>query len=47
MPPASGRLPYKDFLTLWKAADPDIPILNTSQAVYLPSGLTPATRVGE
>ena len=25
---------YKDFLTLWKDADPDIPILNEAKAEY-------------
>jgi hypothetical protein len=25
---------YKDFLTLWKEADPDIPILEQAQAEY-------------
>jgi len=25
---------YKDFLTLWKAADPDIPILKEAKAEY-------------
>jgi eukaryotic-like serine/threonine-protein kinase len=25
---------YKDFLTLWKDADPDIPILKLAQAEY-------------
>ena len=25
---------YKDFLTLWKAADPDIPILRQAKAEY-------------
>ena len=33
MPPASGRSPpTKDFLTLWKDADPDIPILREAKA---------------
>jgi len=26
--------PYKDFLTLWKDADPDIPILKQAKAEY-------------
>jgi hypothetical protein len=31
----SGRLPpAKDFLTLWKDADPDIPILKEAEAEY-------------
>jgi hypothetical protein len=25
---------YKDFLTLWKDTDPDIPILNEAKAEY-------------
>ena len=28
------RLAYKDFLTLWKDADPDIPILKQAKAEY-------------
>jgi len=28
------RLAYKDFLTLWKDADPDIPILKQAKAGY-------------
>jgi eukaryotic-like serine/threonine-protein kinase len=37
MRPASGRSPlaaYKDFLTLWKDADPDIPILIAAKSEY-------------
>jgi hypothetical protein len=35
MLPASGRLPpTKEFLTLWKDADPDIPILKEAKAEY-------------
>jgi eukaryotic-like serine/threonine-protein kinase len=26
---------YNDFLTLWKSADPDIPILREAKAEYL------------
>jgi hypothetical protein len=28
---------YKDFLTLWKDADPDIPILKEAKAEYCPA----------
>ncbi len=31
---AKARLAYQDFLTLWKDADPDIPILKQAQAEY-------------
>ena len=31
---AKGRTAYKDFLTLWKDADPDIPILKQAKAEY-------------
>jgi eukaryotic-like serine/threonine-protein kinase len=34
MPPASGLAAYKDFLALWKEADPDIPILKEAKAEY-------------
>jgi eukaryotic-like serine/threonine-protein kinase len=29
-----ARAAYEDFLTLWKDADPDIPILNQAKAEY-------------
>jgi len=29
-----GLAAYKDFLTLWKDADPDIPILKEAKAEY-------------
>jgi hypothetical protein len=29
-----ARAAYQDFLTLWKDADPDIPILNEAKAEY-------------
>jgi hypothetical protein len=29
-----ARGAYQDFLTLWKDADPDIPILNEAKAEY-------------
>jgi len=31
---AKGKSAYKDFLTLWKDADPDIPILKEAKAEY-------------
>jgi hypothetical protein len=31
---AKGRAAYQEFLTLWKDADPDIPILNQAKAEY-------------
>jgi eukaryotic-like serine/threonine-protein kinase len=31
---AKARAAYKDFLTLWKDADPDIPILKQAKAEY-------------
>jgi hypothetical protein len=31
---AKARAAYQDFLTLWKDADPDIPILNQAKAEY-------------
>ena len=31
---ANARAAYKDFLTLWKNADPDIPILKQATAEY-------------
>ncbi len=31
---AKARVSYQDFLTLWKDADPDIPILNRAKAEY-------------
>jgi hypothetical protein len=35
MQPVSGRLAaYKDLLTLWKNADPDIPILKQAKSEY-------------
>ena len=32
--PAKARAKYQDFLTLWKDADPDIPILKQAKAEY-------------
>jgi eukaryotic-like serine/threonine-protein kinase len=32
--PAKARKAYQDFLTLWKDADPDIPILKEAKAEY-------------
>jgi cytochrome c-type biogenesis protein CcmH/NrfG len=31
---AKARVSYQDFLTLWKDADPDIPILKQAKAEY-------------
>src|ERR1700719_4410375 len=31
---AKARAAYQDFLTLWKGADPDIPILKEAKAEY-------------
>jgi len=31
---AKARAAYQDFLTLWKDADPDIPILKEAKAQY-------------
>ena len=32
--PAKAKACYQDFLTLWKDADPDIPILKQAKAEY-------------
>ena len=34
-----ARIAYKDFLTLWKDADPDIPVLKEAKAESAKSGL--------
>jgi hypothetical protein len=31
---AKARAAYQDFLTLWKNADPDVPILKQAEAGY-------------
>jgi len=31
---ANAKIAYQDFLTLWKDADPDIPILKQAKAEY-------------
>jgi hypothetical protein len=31
---AKARLAYKDFFTLWKDADPDIPVLKQAENEY-------------
>jgi len=31
---AKAKAAYQDFLTLWKDADPDIPILKEANALY-------------
>jgi hypothetical protein len=33
-PRSGGLAEYKDFLTLWRDADPDIPILKQAKAEY-------------
>ena len=32
--PAKARAAYQDFLTLWKDADPDVPILKEAKTEY-------------
>jgi cytochrome c-type biogenesis protein CcmH/NrfG len=32
---AKGKTAYQDFLSLWKDADPDIPVLQQAKAEYL------------
>jgi hypothetical protein len=32
--PVKARTAYQDFLTLWKDADPDIPLLKQAKAEY-------------
>jgi hypothetical protein len=32
---AKARIAYQDFLTLWKDADPDIPVLKEAKAEYV------------
>jgi hypothetical protein len=34
---AGSRTKYQDFLTLWKDADPDIPIVKAAKAEYAKS----------
>jgi len=31
---AKAKIMYQDFLTLWKDADPDIPVLKQAKAEY-------------
>ncbi|SPE33182.1 hypothetical protein SBA2_750016 [Acidobacteriia bacterium SbA2] len=31
---AKSRMAYQDFVALWKAADPDIPLLKEAKAEY-------------
>jgi hypothetical protein len=33
--PAKARAAYEDFLTLWKDADPNVPILKEVKAEYV------------
>jgi eukaryotic-like serine/threonine-protein kinase len=40
---AKARVAYQDFLTLWKGADPDIPILKQARAEYAMIGCMPPT----
>jgi hypothetical protein len=35
---AKAKIAYQDFLTLWKDADPDIPILKQAEAEYAKLG---------
>jgi hypothetical protein len=37
---AAARKSYEDFLTLWKDADPDIPIYQQAKAEYVELGRT-------
>ncbi len=32
--PAKARTTYEDFLTIWKDADPDLPVLKQAKAEY-------------
>ena len=41
---AKARAKYEDFLTLWKDADPDIPILKQAKTEYAKSSLTMSAR---
>ena len=42
--PAAARKSYQDFLTLWKDADPDIPIYRQAKAECARLVKLPATR---
>jgi hypothetical protein len=42
---AEAHAAYKDFLTLWKNADPEIPVLKEAQAEY--AKLQLPSRLGE
>ena len=39
----AARKSYQDFLTLWKDADPDIPIYRQAKAEYAKLNKLPAT----
>jgi hypothetical protein len=41
---ANARVAYQDFLTLWKDADPDVPILKQAKAEYAKLPPTAETR---
>jgi tetratricopeptide (TPR) repeat protein len=44
---AKAKAAYQDFLTLWKNADPDVPILRQAQAEYTKLQVIPALRPGK
>ena len=39
---AKAKAAYKDFLTIWKDADPDIPILEGSQSGVRETAIAPS-----
>ena len=43
---AKAKAAYEDFLTLWKDADPDIPILKSAKAEYAQAVVTAAVTFG-
>jgi eukaryotic-like serine/threonine-protein kinase len=42
---AKAKVAYQDFLTLWKDADPDIPILIEAKAEYDEAEMISALRI--